>query len=258
MGLLQQPMGHGHSAKGSAAGPGVPRAGGAAVPSVAVGRLLVLTDRSLADALPAAAALPHDVKVEPLDAESLSHAADMGAVAIVVDAEPDPAHALRVLQPFVATRPRVPVVLVVARADLERFAWGEAGDDFVHPGVTPAELRLRLEMLRRRTGGGGEAMLRLGPLAVNVETYQVTVAGRVLDLTYKEFELLRFLVSNPGRVSTRSALLSKVWGYDFYGGTRTVDVHVRRLRAKLGSEHEALIQTVRGVGYRAAEPSEDD
>ena len=87
-----------------------------------------------------------------------------------------------------------------------------------------------------------------------MHTYQVAVAGRLLDLTYKEFELLRFLVRAPGRVFTRGALLRQVWGYDFYGGTRTVDVHVRRLRAKLGPEHETLIQTVRGVGYRAAEP----
>jgi DNA-binding response OmpR family regulator len=86
----------------------------------------------------------------------------------------------------------------------------------------------------------------------------VLVAGRILDLTYKEFELLKFLVQRPGRVFTRTELLSEVWGYNFYGGTRTVDVHVRRLRAKLGPEHEALIQTVRGVGYRAAEPRADE
>jgi DNA-binding response OmpR family regulator len=82
----------------------------------------------------------------------------------------------------------------------------------------------------------------------------VGVAGQVMDLTYKEFELLRFLVQRPSRVFTRSELLQQVWGYNFYGGTRTVDVHIRRLRAKLGSEHEGLIQTVRGVGYRVAEP----
>jgi len=75
-----------------------------------------------------------------------------------------------------------------------------------------------------------------------------------VDLTYKEFELLRFLVQRPERVFTRSALLQEVWGYNFYGGTRTVDVHIRRLRAKLGPEHEGLIETIRGVGYRAAEP----
>jgi DNA-binding response OmpR family regulator len=83
----------------------------------------------------------------------------------------------------------------------------------------------------------------------------VNAGGRILDLTYKEFELLKFLVQRPGRVFGRGTLLQEVWGYDFYGGTRTVDVHIRRLRAKLGPEHEALIQTVRGVGYRAAEPS---
>jgi DNA-binding response OmpR family regulator len=90
-------------------------------------------------------------------------------------------------------------------------------------------------------------------VAINVETYQVTTGGRVLDLTFKEFELLRFLAEHPGRVFSRAKLLQEVWGYDFYGGTRTVDVHVRRLRSKLGPEHEQLIETVRGVGYRAAQ-----
>ena len=121
-----------------------------------------------------------------------------------------------------------------------------------------AELGVRLAMLTRRSGGAGEATIRLGPLAIDTDTYQVVVAGRVLDLTYKEFELLRFLVQRPGRVFTRTELLSQVWGYNFYGGTRTVDVHVRRLRAKLGPEHESIIQTVRGVGYRAAEPRGDE
>jgi DNA-binding response OmpR family regulator len=94
--------------------------------------------------------------------------------------------------------------------------------------------------------------VRLGPLVLDVDSYSVTVAGRPLDLTYKEFELLRFLAEHPGRVFTRPALLREVWGFDFYGGTRTVDVHVRRLRAKLGPEHEGLIETVRGVGYRTS------
>jgi DNA-binding response OmpR family regulator len=85
-----------------------------------------------------------------------------------------------------------------------------------------------------------------------VDTYRVALAGRPLDLTYKEFELLRYLASHPDRVFTRPALLREVWGFDFYGGTRTVDVHVRRLRAKLGPEHEHLVETVRGVGYRAS------
>ena len=81
--------------------------------------------------------------------------------------------------------------------------------------------------------------------------------GRALDLTYKEFELLKFLAQHPGRVFTRAQLLQEVWGYDYFGGTRTVDVHVRRLRAKLGAEHEALIGTVRNVGYRFVPPRRD-
>jgi len=96
-------------------------------------------------------------------------------------------------------------------------------------------------------------VIRLGSLALDTDTYRVTAGGRPLDLTFKEFELLRFLASRPGRVFTRPTLLREVWGYDFYGGTRTVDVHVRRLRAKLGPEHEHLVETVRSVGYRAAE-----
>src|SRR5262249_47306262 len=115
------------------------------------------------------------------------------------------------------------------------------------------ELRLRLTLAGLRAGAAGETVLRLGPLAIDTESYQVSVAGRVLDLTYKEVELLRFLVGHPRRGFTPPALLQEVWGYDFYGGTRTVDVHVRRLRAKLGVEHEGLIDTVRGVGYRAVD-----
>ena len=139
------------------------------------------------------------------------------------------------------------------RADLERFAWDELAEELVYPGAPEAELRVRLAMLRRRHGAGDGSVIRLGPLALDIDTYRVTAAGRPLDLTFKEFELLRFLASRPGRVFTRPALLREVWGYDFYGGTRTVDVHVRRLRAKLGPEHEHLVETVRGVGYRAAD-----
>ena len=105
-------------------------------------------------------------------------------------------------------------------------------------------------MLRRRPAASTAPIVRLGDLRIDTDTYQVTAAGRALDLTFKEFELLRFLATHPGRVYTRPALLREVWGYDFYGGTRTVDVHVRRLRAKLGPEHEHLIETVRSVGYR--------
>jgi DNA-binding response OmpR family regulator len=145
------------------------------------------------------------------------------------------------------------VLAVLARDDLGRFDWASVAHEFVFAEVSEAELRLRLDMLTARRGAAGDAVVRLGAVAINVESYQVTAGARVLDLTFKEFELLRFLAQHPGRVFSRAKLLQEVWGYDFYGGTRTVDVHVRRLRAKLGPEHEHLVETVRGVGYRAAE-----
>ena len=109
----------------------------------------------------------------------------------------------------------------------------------------------RLEHLFWRSGRGlDQDLVEYGPLLLNLETYQAAVAGRALDLTYMEYELLRFLATHPGKVFTRETLLNRVWGYEYYGGARTVDVHVRRLRAKLGEEHAHLIQTVRSVGYR--------
>jgi DNA-binding winged helix-turn-helix (wHTH) protein len=96
--------------------------------------------------------------------------------------------------------------------------------------------------------------IRNGDLSVDEATYSAKLKGRVLDLTFKEFELLKYLAQHPGRVFTRAQLLQEVWGYDYFGGTRTVDVHVRRLRAKLGPEHESLIGTVRNVGYRFVAP----
>jgi two-component system, OmpR family, alkaline phosphatase synthesis response regulator PhoP len=109
----------------------------------------------------------------------------------------------------------------------------------------------RLKHLFWRFGGGSRPeLVEYGPLVLNLETYQAAIAGRPLDLTYMEYELLKFLAQHPGKVFTRETLLSRVWGYEYYGGARTVDVHIRRLRAKLSEEHAALIQTVRSVGYR--------
>ena len=124
-------------------------------------------------------------------------------------------------------------------------------DDFCLMPFHPAELEARLEhMLRRFDDGDDSAIISYGPLSLNVETYQAVVDGRALDLTYMEYELLRYLASQPGKVFGREILLSEVWGYDYYGGARTVDVHIRRLRSKLGEEHANLIATVRSVGYR--------
>ena len=123
-------------------------------------------------------------------------------------------------------------------------------DDFcVHP-FHPVEFETRLKHVFRRSGGSDELeLIEYGPLAMNLETYQAVIEGKPLDLTYMEYELLKFLAAHPGKVFTRETLLNRVWGYDYYGGARTVDVHVRRLRAKLGEEHANLIQTIRSVGY---------
>ena len=127
----------------------------------------------------------------------------------------------------------------------------ELFDDFCLTPFHPAEVEARLRHLFFR--GGSEArpeMVEYSGLALNLETYQASIEGHPLDLTYMEYELLKFLAQNPGKVFTREILLSRVWGYEYYGGARTVDVHIRRLRAKLGEEHANLIQTVRSVGYR--------
>jgi DNA-binding response OmpR family regulator len=216
-------------------------------------RVLLLTDRPTDEVTPTLTALGADIKTETPTADALARLPDIAPDLIMVDAVADPARAVELLQVLAAAGSAAPVVAVLTRDSLDRFPWEELADEVVFPEVSEAELRLRVAMLQRRRGEAGEGVLRLGGATINVETYQVTVAGRPLDLTYKEFELLRYLAENPGRVFSRAKLLQEVWGYDFYGGTRTVDVHVRRLRSKLGPEHEQLIETVRGVGYRAAE-----
>jgi DNA-binding response OmpR family regulator len=216
--------------------------------------LALLSDRPPNVSLPALVDLAPDLKQEPLSAVSVAHVLSFDPFAILVDAGENPGQAWSVLGELHDRDAGVPALVLVERGHLERYPWHEMADDLLYPGAPVAEVRTRLAMARRRTGAGEGALIRLGPLALDTETFRVTAGGRALDLTFKEFELLRFLASRPGRVFTRPALLREVWGYDFYGGTRTVDVHVRRLRAKLGPEHEQLIETVRSVGYRAAEP----
>ena len=127
----------------------------------------------------------------------------------------------------------------------------ELYDDFCLDPFHPRELEARLRHLFWRTDtGAGPEVVEYGGLILNLETYQAAVDGSPIDLTYMEYELLKFLAQHPGKVFTRETLLSRVWGYEYYGGARTVDVHVRRLRAKLGEEHASLISTVRSVGYR--------
>ena len=148
--------------------------------------------------------------------------------------------------------PLEPVLMMITGAQLgELELRDELFDDFCLTPFHPRELSARLRHLLWRLGGTSSAeLVEYGPLALNLETYQATIAGHPLDLTYMEYELLKFLSQHPGKVFTREILLSRVWGYEYYGGARTVDVHIRRLRAKLGEEHANLIQTVRSVGYR--------
>jgi DNA-binding response OmpR family regulator len=148
--------------------------------------------------------------------------------------------------------PLEPLLLIIERSQIDQLDLREdLFDDFCTLPIEPHELDVRLKHLFWRTGRGiRPELIEYGPLELNLETYQAALSGAPLDLTFMEYELLKFLASHPGKVFTRETLLSRVWGYEYYGGARTVDVHVRRLRAKLGEHHEGLIQTVRSVGYR--------
>ena len=213
--------------------------------------LVLLSDRTPAQALPALEELRLDLKHEPLAITSLDHVLEIRPHLVLIDGGENPGQAWSVLSALRARDARLPAIVIVERPDLGRYPWDEVADELVYPGAPEAELQVRFGMLRRRTGSADASIVMLGGLRIDTDTYKVDAGGRTLDLTFKEFELLRFLATHPGRVYTRPALLREVWGYDFYGGTRTVDVHVRRLRAKLGAEHEHLIETVRSVGYRA-------
>ena len=148
--------------------------------------------------------------------------------------------------------PLSPLLLVVAERQLPELDLREdLFDDFCLDAASARELGARLGHLFWRTGRGRRPeVVEHGGLILNLETYQASLSGRPLDLTYMEYELLKFLATHPGKVFTRETLLSRVWGYEYYGGARTVDVHIRRLRAKLGEEQANLISTVRSVGYR--------
>jgi DNA-binding response OmpR family regulator len=173
-----------------------------------------------------------------------------GAVIVTTD-DPDKAFALcRALRK--RDLPLAPLLVLVSGAQLADLELrDDLFDDFCLYPFQPRELDARLKHLFWRTGQGTRPeLVEYGDLLLNLETYQAAIEGKPLDLTYMEYELLKFLASHPGKVFTRETLLSRVWGYEYYGGARTVDVHIRRLRAKLGEEHANLIQTVRSVGYR--------
>ena len=178
-------------------------------------------------------------EVPPADAVVL----ELGAVAEDADVR-------RLIQDAAAGQgPAVIAVIDPARSSALDPAMGL--DDFVVTTASPAELALRIrQALWRRTGVDARNVLRCGDLEMDLANYTVQVAGQAVELTYKEYELLRFLAANADRVLNRETLLNKVWGYDFYGGARTVDVHIRRLRSKIEDRHHTFIETVRNVGYR--------
>lgn len=175
----------------------------------------------------------------------------VAAIVDVVNANSSAADAVR----RVRKDPRLseqPLLLLVDGTQTALLEQGDV-DDFLTAPYTPELLETRLRFLLRRLGKGTpQDAIVIGALTIDAARYEVTLHHEPLDLTYKEFELLRFLVTHPERVYSREQLLNQVWGYDYLGGTRTVDVHVRRLRAKLGPRHSSLIQTIRHVGYKSS------
>jgi DNA-binding response OmpR family regulator len=218
-----------------------------------VATLLLLTNApgSSAEVLPTLGLLGHTVRVLPLEAAVLVDAPP--ADVVILDARRDLVAARATSRVLRTTGASAPLLAVVAEGGLAAVApdWGL--DDVLLDSAGPAEVEARIRLALGRVAAQqapATEEIRSGDLAIDEVTYQARVGTRPLDLTFKEFELLKYLAQHPGRVFTRAQLLQEVWGYDYFGGTRTVDVHVRRLRAKLGPEREALIGTVRNVGYK--------
>lgn len=217
--------------------------------------LLLLTN-ALApstDVLPALALLSHHVRIIPAEPAALID--QPAADAILVDARRELAAAKSLCRMLRATGVSVPLLAILTEGGLAALTaeWGI--DDVLLETAGPAEVEARIRLsigslALSAVDDPAGAQITAGNLVIDENTYSARIDGRVLDLTYKEFELIKHLAQHPGRVFTRAQLLQEVWGYDYFGGTRTVDVHVRRLRAKLGLEYEVLIGTVRNVGYR--------
>ncbi|WP_104127623.1 response regulator transcription factor [Cryobacterium sp. Y57] len=219
-------------------------------------QLLILTSVANNDVLPALALLSHSAKLIPAQADQLINAPDSDV--ILVDARSNLAAAKSLCQILRTMGSSTPLLLVVTEGGLAAVSpdWGV--DDVILDTAGPAEVDARIRLTAGRLARTESSnTIRAAGVVIDEASYSAKVHGKPLDLTYKEFELLRFLAAHPSRVFTREQLLSEVWGYDYFGGTRTVDVHVRRLRAKLGDQ-ESLIGTVRNVGYRFTVHEEND
>jgi DNA-binding response OmpR family regulator len=213
-----------------------------------VAQLLILTSAVDTEVLPALGLLSHRTRQIPASPASLISAPTCDL--IFVDARQDLASAKSLCKILRTTGLNVPLMLVLTEGGLTAVSpdWGV--DDVVLETAGPAEVDARIRLvIGRSVEDKSSTKIQASGVVIDEASYSAKVHGRPLDLTFKEFELLRFFATHPSRVFTREQLLSEVWGYDYFGGTRTVDVHVRRLRAKLG-DLESLIGTVRNVGYR--------
>jgi len=219
-------------------------------------RILLLTNTmgASAEVLPALALLQHQVKILPAEVSVLVDVPEVDC--LLVDARRDLPNAKSFTKLISTTGVSSPLIVITTEGGLSAINADWGVDDVILDTAGPAEVEARI---RIALGNSAAQLLaanpnaqeiRSGDVVIDERTYTAKLKGRVLDLTFKEFELLKYLAQHPGRVFTRSQLLQEIWGYDYFGGTRTVDVHIRRLRSKLGPEFEAIIGTVRNVGYR--------
>jgi DNA-binding response OmpR family regulator len=221
-------------------------------------RILLLTNTmgASAEVLPALALLQHQVKILPAEISVLVDVPEVDC--LLVDARRDLPNAKSFTKLISATGVSSPIIVITTEGGLSAISADWNVDDVILDTAGPAEVEARIRIVVGNTAAQllasnpNSQEIRSGDVVIDERTYTAKLKGRVLDLTFKEFELLKYLAQHPGRVFTRSQLLQEIWGYDYFGGTRTVDVHIRRLRSKLGPEFEAIIGTVRNVGYRFA------
>ena len=218
--------------------------------------LLLLTNSTgaSADVLPALGLLQHNVKITP---QEVSLLIDLPPVdCLLLDARRDLVASKSFTKLLIATGVDVPIIVITTEGGLSAINadWGIT--DVILDTAGPAELDARVRIVIGKDAiaalekNPSLKEIRSGEVVIDEDSYTAKIKGRSLDLTFKEFELLKYLAQHPGRVFSRSQLLQEIWGYDYFGGTRTVDVHIRRLRSKLGPEFESVIDTVRNVGYR--------
>jgi len=211
-------------------------------------QLLVLTSSSEQETLPALGLLSHRIRYIPAEPASLVTAPIHDLV--FLDARKDLSSAKAMARVLISTGISAPLIVILSEGGLTAMNHEWGSNDIILDSAGPAEVEARIRLAIAKYGAEKEVgTIKTSGVVIDESSYSAKVHGKPLDLTYKEFELLKFLAQHPGRVFSRDQLLSEVWGYDYFGGSRTVDVHIRRLRAKLG-DLEGLISTVRNVGYR--------